>query len=87
MELTSSHCLAQEAAQRERAAETSLENVRIVAERAAIAWKLEAIAARQREARHARTRAISEMESLKKRRKKQEDLIFSENPDRGMAQV
>jgi hypothetical protein len=87
MELTSRLCRAQEAAQRERAASTALENVRIVAERAALAWNRAAIVAEQREARRARTRAIAEIGSLQEQRSDEDDPSFSENPDRGLAQI
>jgi hypothetical protein len=52
---SASLCREQEAIQRDRAAKTSLENVRVVAERAALAWGQEAAAAEKREARHLRT--------------------------------
>jgi len=87
MELTSRLCRAQETAQLERAAGTSLENVRIIAERAASAWRQAAIDAEHREARRARARAIAELMSVQKQQSSQDDLMFSENPDRGLAQV
>lgn len=87
MELTSRLCRAQEAAQRERAAGTSLENVRIVAERAALAWRQAAIEAEHREARRARARTIAEIASLEAERSNEDDQLFSENPDRGLAQA
>jgi hypothetical protein len=55
---SSSLCREQETFQRHRAANTSLDNVRMVAERAAAAWALEAEAADKREARLKRTLAI-----------------------------
>lgn len=51
---SASLCREQEAIQRQRAATAPLENVRLVAERAAAAWSLEAKAADDREARHKR---------------------------------
>ena len=88
MQLPSVLCRAQEAHQRDRANTTLLENVRIVAERAAKAWALEAIAAERREARTARTRAIAEIELLHKQRSHEdEDKLFSENPDLGLPQL
>jgi hypothetical protein len=87
MELTSRLCRAQETAQLERAASTSLENVRIIAERAASAWRQAAIEAEHRETRRTRARAIAEMTSLQKQRSNEQDLMCSENPDRGLAQV
>ncbi|MET1085457.1 MAG: hypothetical protein ABWY12_20840 [Burkholderiales bacterium] len=53
---SASLCREQESLQRDRAASASLQNVRIVAERAASAWCIEAVAAEKREARHERTR-------------------------------
>lgn len=86
MELSSILCRAQEGAQRDRAASASLENVRIVATKAAIAWGLEAVAAEHREARHAR-RAKAEHEGLQAVRPCNErEAAFSENPDRGFVQ-
>jgi hypothetical protein len=87
MELTSRLCRAQEAAQRERAASTPLENVRLVAERAATAWRPAALEAEQREARRARTPAIAEIAFLQRQRTNEDDQVFSENPDRGRAQI
>jgi hypothetical protein len=56
---SASLCREQESLQRDRAASASLQNVRIVAERAASAWCIEAVAAEKREARHERTRLIA----------------------------
>lgn len=56
---SASLCREQESLQRDRAASSSLQNVRIVAERAASAWCIEALAAEKREARHERTRSIA----------------------------
>jgi hypothetical protein len=87
MQLTSSHCRAQEIIQRDRAKSALLGNVRIVAERAAVAWGREALIAEQREARHLRTRAIGELIALRNQGSEGfEDRAFSENPDRGIAQ-
>jgi len=86
MQLSSVLCRTQEAVQRNRADTALLENVRIVAERAAIAWGREAVAAEQREARQIRARAMVELTALQKRRcQDDEDRSFSENPDRGFA--
>lgn len=88
MELTSAQCRAQEAIQWERAKSEPLENVRIVALRAAIAWGHEATAAEQREARKRRTRAIAELMQVQRQRTGDDDReTFSENPDRGFANV
>lgn len=86
MELSSTLCRAQEAVHRDRAANAPLENVRIIAGKAAIAWGLEAIAADHREARHARTRSIANLVAVQKHRSSVEDeAMFNENPDRGLA--
>jgi hypothetical protein len=88
MELTSDQCRAQEAIQWERAKSEPLENVRMVALRAAIAWGHEATAAEQREARKRRTRAIAEIMQVQQQRSDDHDIrSFSENPDRGFADV
>ena len=84
MEPSSILCRAQEAHQQDRAANAILENVRAVAEKAAKAWGLEALAAEGREARRERTRIIADMAALQKQRlPEEEDRLFSENPDRG----
>lgn len=88
MELTSDQCRAQEAIQWERAKSEPLENVRMVALRAAIAWGHEATAAEQREARKLRTRVITEMMQVQRQRTDDDDRgTFSENPDRGFADI
>lgn len=87
MELTAAQCRAQEAIQWERANSEPLENVRIVALRAAIAWGHEATAAEQREARKRRTCAIAEMMVVQRQRTDDDGKTFSENPDRGLADV
>lgn len=53
-------CRAQEAHQRDRAASALLDNVRVVATKAANAWALEGIAAERREDRRTRMAAIAE---------------------------
>ena len=84
MRPSSAHCRAQEAAQRDRAAETTLDNVRIIAEKAADAWGREALSAEEREQRqfqaNAKTKAaqVQSSESNEKH-----DRSLSENPDRG----
>jgi len=86
MQLSSIHCRTQETVQRDRAESAQLDNVRIVAERAATAWGLEAIAAEKREARHLRVLAIAELAAAHARESRgDEDPSFSENPDRGLA--
>lgn len=56
MELSSTLCRVQETYQRDRAASAKLENVRLVADRAAKAWEVEALAAEERDARREKTR-------------------------------
>jgi hypothetical protein len=85
MAMTSEFCRAQEALQRGRAAETSLDNVRLVATRAAVAWEREAIMAESREAKRERENALPEAASPSEDIEDLEDDIFSENPDRGLA--
>jgi hypothetical protein len=85
MELSSMLCRAQEGVQRDRAASASLENVRIVATKAAVAWGLEAVAAEHREVRDARPAAADPERSNGKRLHREREATFSENPDRGFA--
>lgn len=81
-------CREQEAQQRARATSALLDNVRIVAEKAAVAWGREAVAAERREARHDRARTIAEIISLQKQQfRDEEERSFSENPDRGLADL
>lgn len=53
-------CRAQEALQRDRAAKAVLDNVRSVANKAALAWEREAVSAERREARHGRIHALTD---------------------------
>lgn len=77
-------CREQETIQRQRAATTPLENVRLIAERAAAAWSLEAKAADDREARHKRVREIRATNAAQAAPfPDQPDRWVSENPDRG----
>lgn len=79
-------CREQEAVQRHRAATSLLNNVRLVAERAAAAWCVEAVAAEKREARHERTLALRTTNAGQKPLPpEQSDDWLSENPDRGSA--
>lgn len=84
MELSSTFCQMQESVQRDRAATTELGNIRLVAEKAAKAWGILAIAAGQREARRERTRIIADMTALQNELvPSNDDRLLSENPDRG----
>jgi hypothetical protein len=61
-----------------------MEGVRIVAVWAATAWAYEA---ERQEARRARTRAVAAITALEKQRSDDDDEVFSENTDRGLAQI
>ncbi len=79
---SSTLCRSQEEFHRERAASTSLENVRAISAGAAAAWGLEAILAEKREARGARTRAITDLMAVRNLSAREAERQFSENPDR-----
>ncbi|UAK26097.1 hypothetical protein [Sphingomonas nostoxanthinifaciens] len=85
MHLPSALCRAQETAQRERAANTTLANVREAAERAAAAWNREAIAAKGRERREKSRLDASDVSDVVPRLEGQHIEAPSENPDRGFA--
>jgi hypothetical protein len=81
---SSSLCRTQEAFHRDRAAASTLENVRAIATSAAAAWGHEAVAAEKREARGVRARAIADLAAVEKlQAAEDEERGFSENPDRG----
>ena len=81
---SSTLCRTQESFHRERAASTTLENVRTIAAGAAAAWGMEAVAAEKREARGAKTRATAELLLAEKAEAAAaREQGFSENPDRG----
>jgi len=85
MELSSTFCRLQETVQRDRAANAILENIRIVAEKAAKAWGVVALSAEQRESRRERSRIIADMAALQNESAPGEDgRLLSENPDRGL---
>jgi hypothetical protein len=81
MASTSTFCRAQEALQNERAANARLENVRIIATRAALAWGREAALAEQRETKRGFEKSLPNPGSLSE---ELEDRSLSENPDRGL---
>jgi hypothetical protein len=84
---SSTLCRAQETLHRHRAANTTLENVRLVATSAAAAWAKEATAAESREARQLRAHAAASAHEALKRAPADNDLLPSENPDRGLAHL
>ena len=79
-------CRIQEAFQRRRAANASLGNVRSIAEKAAAAWRAEALFAEGREQRQEQLRLVraGELES-ERLAGEQPDRGIGENPDRGRA--
>ena len=78
MQPTSQLCRSQENAQLARAAASTLQNVRLLAIKAAKAWGIEGEAAEKREARLAATSAAASDPNACAQ--------FSENPDRGFAE-
>lgn len=83
MELSSTFCRMQEDVQRDRATNAILQNVRLVAEKAAKAWGAVALAAEQREARRERTRIVADMKALQDQQApSEEDKQLGENPGR-----
>lgn len=77
-------CRSQQAYHQDRAAAATLENVRIISTKAAVAWGQEALLAEKREIRDARRRALADAAAVE-RLHLFEDQWFSENPDRGFA--
>lgn len=84
---SSTLCRAQEEFHRARAAETTLDNVRSIAESAAAAWGHEALAAERREARSLKTRATADLLAAQKQQAADEaaERAPGETPDRGFA--
>jgi len=81
---SSALCRMQEDIHRQRAANTSLKNVRLVSTSAATAWAKEALAAECREARQLRVRAIAQADGVASSGPGDcDDRLLSENPDRG----
>ncbi|MHA6721182.1 hypothetical protein ACX40Y_17245 [Sphingomonas sp. RS6] len=85
MQPTAITCRAQEARQRQLAANASLPNVRDIAFVAAAAWEKEALAAEKREARDRETRRRRGEANLGRATSPFDDRTLSENPDRGFA--
>lgn len=83
---SSAICRSQQAYHEERASTATLQNVRAVSTKAALAWAMEAQSAKQREAREKRRREIADAIALDKGVVRAvEDQWPSENPDRGFA--
>ena len=77
-------CRIQEAFQRRRAENAPLGNVRTIAQKAAAAWRAEALFADGREQRQAQLRLVRASELERERLAgEQLDRGLSENPDRG----
>lgn len=84
MYLSSALCRAQEALHVDRAASAELDNVRLIATKAAVAWGQEALSAELREARHCQAKRVAARTALDKREAREtRDRLLSENPDRG----
>jgi hypothetical protein len=83
---SSALCRAQEELHRQRAAGTTLENVRLISTSAATAWAKEALAAETREARQLRGGAVAHAnDKANPAPAMGHDHSVSENPDRGFA--
>lgn len=86
MTLSASFCRAQEAIQLQRATNEPLENVRKIARTAAKAWNTEAAWAESRENGHS-TPPRLRLSPQEQEDDQQERNAFSENPDRGFANL
>ena len=82
MQLSSDFCRAQQAIHAERADKALLDNVRVVANKAAVAWGVEAQVAEVREARRDRTRTPADARSREEQFEDEDSPIFSDRPDR-----
>ena len=92
MQPSSAFCRTQQAIHNDRAEKAQLDNVRIVAERAANAWNQEALLAERREERSQRTRSLAAACTADEMvvgddEDESDEETFSENPDRGLASV
>ena len=84
---SSALCRVQQSIHSERAASAVLENVQMIARKAALAWEREAISAERREERQIQTRATAELLATQKVASDDGfDGLASENPDRGHAE-
>lgn len=84
MQLSVSFCRTQQAFHDARANSTQLDNVRIVAQKAAAAWGLEAEVADRRDAQRERARMAADSRLAADAFEDEDNPIFSENPDRGL---
>lgn len=81
-------CRSQQAYHRERARTALLGNVRMVADKAALAWGIEATAAEIREARRIHTRLTADLIAAAKQEAAPSiEASPNENPDRGLADL
>lgn len=84
MQLSASFCRTQQAFHHDRATRAILENVKLVAGKAAIAWGVEAQAAESREARRDRIGSGAEAAAPEQDFEDEDSPMFSENPDRDL---
>lgn len=81
MHLSSALCRTQQIFHRDRAANSSLVNIRLIASAAAAAWEREALAAESREGRQTRACALP-APAYAPQSSQEFDRLCSENPDR-----
>lgn len=84
MQLSVSFCRTQQALHKDRASSALLDNVRIVAEKAAAAWGLEAEIADRRDAQRERARLDADSPTAADAFEDEDNAIFSESLDRGL---
>jgi hypothetical protein len=77
-------CRSQESFHRLRAADTALDNVRMISTSAADAWGKEAAAAERREDRRVQVRLFAEAANVSGAEPDEDDGFPNENPDRGL---
>ena len=84
MQLSASFCRTQQAIHHARASNAQLDNVRVVAGKAAIAWGQEARIADQREARRLRLHVPVPGVAVTDPFDDEDNSMFAENPDFGL---
>lgn len=84
MLLSASFCRTQQAIHHARASSAQLDNVRAVADKAAVAWGQEAGIADLREARRLRLHLPVGGAAIEDPFEDEDNAMFSENPDRGL---